>query len=643
MMTGGYYEPIMSVIPDRDKIGQIRKLSDFVKEQTGYQATGMWLAERIWEPHLPEFCVRAGAQYMVLDDSHFKSAGLGAAQLYGYYLTEEQGAVLSLFPVAEQLRYAIPFQAPEATIDFLRSIATEEGDRLAVYADDGEKFGIWPGTYKHCYEDGWLDSLFTLLEQNLDWINIVHFSEALNQLKPAGRVYLPAASYREMMEWAMPAATIVKYEAFEQALQHAGLFEENKEFVRGGFWRNFLGKYPESNNMHKKMLRVSERLARLSHDHSDKPKYLQAQDHLWAGQCNCAYWHGVFGGLYLNHLRYAIYHQLIQSEACMDALEHLNAARQRWLEQDIADFDGDGHDEVLFTSADYSAYFAPEKGGSLFELDLKRNALNLLDTMTRRPEAYHQKLVALRQNDRGDDPDDRGDHIASIHDLVVMKEEGLEQKLRYDRYQRHCLLDHFLADDTTLDAFSRCDYDELGTFIDSSYEHHIVDKKNHSTLLLSRQGTVDCGGQPHPVKVAKEVTLPRNGTEFQITYVISNSGEADVNLWFAAELDFALLAGDAPDRYYAVPDQELEDRRLCSIGELRTDELHLIDKWLGVDVALLLEKPAVIWRFPIETISQSEGGFERVYQSSVVVPNWRFKLAPGQSWHSNLTLKIVIR
>jgi hypothetical protein len=56
-----------------------------------------------------------------------------------------------------------------------------------------------------------------------------------------------------------------------------------------------------------------------------------------------------------------------------------------------------------------------------------------------------------------------------------------------------------------------------------------------------------------------------------------------------------------------------------------------------LDIALTLDRPALLWRFPIETVSQSEGGFERVYQSSVVFPNWIIRLEPGEVW------KVVLR
>src|SRR4029079_18127447 len=87
---------------------------------------GMWMPERVWEQSLTADLVRAGMKYTVLDDFHFKNAGLNDDQLLGYYLTEDDGRVLSIFPGSEPLRYTIPFQEPHATIDYLRGVANDQ-------------------------------------------------------------------------------------------------------------------------------------------------------------------------------------------------------------------------------------------------------------------------------------------------------------------------------------------------------------------------------------------------------------------------------------------------------------------------------------------------------------------------------------
>lgn len=642
MMTGGFYEPILSVIPYADKVGQIKKLTEFVKKHTGYDAKGMWLAERIWEPQLPKPCAEAGVKYVVLDDSHFKNSGLKEEELRGYFITEEEGQTVYLFPIAETLRYTIPFQPPEKTIEFLESIATDDGQALVVFADDGEKFGVWPGTYEHCYENTWLERFFRELEKNRGWINIIHLSQALEQLKPLGRIYLPTASYREMMEWAMPTNAIKEYEQFEDLLKRQELHDRFKVFVRGGFWRNFMMKYPESNNMHKKMLFLRQRLATLEPEFADRQEFKQAQDHIWAGQCNCPYWHGVFGGLYLNHLRYATYHEFLQAEALLDSLELGGKNETGWLRSVTTDFDGDGTAEILISNPQVNLYLAPERGGCLFELDHKKKAVNLLDTMTRREESYHEKLKNCQKPKTGVTGANKdGDRIASIHELVLMKEPDLDKLLFYDWYRRTSLLDHFLAPGTTLDEFYQSRYEEAGDFVTAPYVSEIVEEGDQLVVKLWRDGHVWIAKDWVPVGVEKTVTLNSREAAAKIDYCVKNLDTKAREVWFGTEFDIALLAGDAPDRKYFVPGAELEDSRLRSKGVVdNATELQLRDDWLKLAVQIKSDQAAAFWRFPIETISQSEGGFERVYQSSVVFPNWKLRLAPGETWKVRLQLNI---
>ncbi len=639
MMSGGYYEPILVNIPDDDKLGQIEKLNQFVKRHTGYQPIGLWLAERIWEPQLPKPLAQTGAKYVVIDDSHFKAAGLEEKDLYGYYTTEETGSIINIFPISEKLRYTIPFQEPQVTIDYLQSIASEAGDKLVVFADDGEKFGIWPQTYKHCYENQWLERFFLALEQNLDWIEIIHFSDALAILPPVGRVYLPTASYREMMEWALPSKTILRFESFESKLKENGMFEDFKVFVRGGFWRNFLAKYPESNNLHKKSLRVSQKLTQLKAGKNyDEKLFNQAQDLLWAGQTNCPYWHGIFGGLYLNNLRYAVYSNMIKAEAIIDKIVRSSAEYNKgWVDIQVVDFDADGRDEVIVESKIFNLYFAAHSGGALFECDYKPKSLNLLDTMTRRQEAYHQKLIELKEKQESHTPS----NTMSIHDMVTTKEPGLEERLKYDWYRRVSLIDHFLSPGTSLENFANCEYQEAGDFVLAPYAFQKQQIEDLATVQFLREGLVQDNGSARKIRLSKRINIPARENELEISYHIKNLADQPAALWFAVEFNFALLAGHAPDRYYYFEKDFEGGNYLASLGRLaEAFFVGLKDEWLKVDIQLRCDKAAEIWRFPIETISQSESGFERVYQSSAVLPNWKINLLPLETWTVKLTLKI---
>ncbi len=203
------------------------------------------MPERVWEQNMTSDLVAAGIRYTMLDDFHFKNAGLSEDQLHGYYLTEDDGNLLSVFPDSEPLRYMIPFRPPQETIDYLGRLAARYPGAVAVFGDDGEKFGAWPETRKHCYDDGWLRNFFDLLVANSDWITSVTPTEVLDSTAPLGKIYLPEGSYREMTEWVLPSEQLAEYAAVRRELEHDPRWPRIARFVRGGFWRNFRVKYPE--------------------------------------------------------------------------------------------------------------------------------------------------------------------------------------------------------------------------------------------------------------------------------------------------------------------------------------------------------------------------------------------------------------
>ncbi|MEP0822135.1 MAG: DUF1926 domain-containing protein [Ignavibacterium sp.] len=618
MMGGAHYEAILSIIPDEDKAAQLHRLTRMIKRRFGTVPTGMWLAERVWEQHLAKHIADAGLRYTVVDDTHFKYAGFSEEELLGYYITEEEGRTIAVFPISKRLRYTIPFQPVSQTINALREIATEEGNQIAVYADDGEKFGIWPSTYDHVYTNGWLEEFFRALSDNADWIRILRFQDVLESIPPLGLTYLPDASYAEMLHWALPSHHFPLYEEFEHLLQNQGIRDKYESFFKGGFWRNFLAKYPESNLMHKKMLRVSERVrATLANGKKkiSRSKADRLRASLLAGQCNDAYWHGVFGGLYLPVLRSPIYRNLIDAEKQLDALD-----KRKALTISVTDLDADGQDEIIVESPILNCYFKPGEGASLVELDFKPASLNLLDIVSRREEGYHAKLKQAA-TDAGHGG------VSSIHDIVRAKEPDLERYLVYDQYRRASLIDHFFAPGTTLEQVWSCTSGETGDFAGRPYDVKTKKKGSLAVIRFSRHGSVRHDQRSFRVFLRKNVTIDFKNGALTIDYTLRNEEQDPLPLWFGVEFNVGLQAGNAPDRYYYADSTPIDDRKLSSKGELdNLSALGLRDEWLGVDVRIEVDTPATVWRFPIEVVSLSETGFERIFQSSVVIPHWQITL-----------------
>ncbi|HEX5939163.1 MAG TPA: hypothetical protein VFZ12_02290, partial [Dehalococcoidia bacterium] len=165
LLTGGYYEPILISIPESDALAQVHRLTSTIAATFGTSPTGLWLAERVWEPHLPGILSAADIGWTVLDDTHFRLSGLPATELRGYYVTEDRGEAVKLLATSKTLRELIPWRAVEEVIDYLHSRAGDD-DPLLVMGDDGEKFGSWPGTYEHVWTHGWMDRFFAALADN---------------------------------------------------------------------------------------------------------------------------------------------------------------------------------------------------------------------------------------------------------------------------------------------------------------------------------------------------------------------------------------------------------------------------------------------------------------------------------------------
>jgi len=212
-------------------------------------------------------------------------------------------------------------------------------------------------------------------------------------------------------------------------------------------------------------------------------------------------------------------------------------------------------------------YFSPKNGGSLFELDFKSKAINLLDTLTRREESYHEKLTQLSQKSINEGQN-QGEAIQSVHEMTVTKEEGLQNLLFYDWYRRTSLLDHFLDQETSLLNFSQCQYQEAGDFVNTAYEYSVESNDKSMVVKLWRYGNVRTESKLIPVYLEKKIFLEQAKSLLQIDYAIKNLAESKHSFWFGSEFDFALLAGDAPDRYFIFPGHTLEDARLRSIGEI---------------------------------------------------------------------------
>jgi 4-alpha-glucanotransferase len=590
---GGFFEPILPAIPEIDRRGQIRAMADWLELELSARPRGLWLAERVWEPGLASSLNSAGVEYTAVDDAHFVAAGLEREQLWGWFRTEDQGLDLKVFPIHRELRYLVPFEAPEKTIELLARVAGEGEGRIAVLGDDGEKFGIWPGTKKLCYEEAWLERWGDALEAE-PWIELRTPAEAIAHHPSRGLVYLPTASYHEMQEWSLPPKAQARYHRAAELLEPE-FGEAAHDLLRGGHWRNFLARYAEINRLHKRMLRAS----RLLHHHgrSGDPGWTEARTRLWRSQCNCPYWHGVFGGLYLPHLRSAVWQELIASETFL-ATEAPRVETQ--------DFDLDGVPDWLLESERRAAWISA-RGARLWGFDDRETLTNYGDTLARRPELYHERLAEATAG---------GAEGKTIHGEVRLKDPSVAALAReYDTRGRDSLVDG---------------WEEGGR----AHDWAMVDFA--PLPVTGVQVALACAEGDAPA-LEKRFALDPDGA-LEVIYTLSSDRRRAGRL--AIDLNLGLHVPAADDRYVEIEGRRADPPHFAARAvHERVRHVAFVDEWASRRLDVRLDHEARVTRTPIETVSLSEAGVEKVFQGLEVGLGFEVTIEPDRHWSLRLRLE----
>src|SRR6267154_2275186 len=507
LLLAGFYEPVLASLTRADRLDQIGWMREAIKRRFGVEATGLWLTERVWEPDLAGDLADAGVRYLLVDDRHFLVSGFERDQLHAPFLTESGGKRVALFPIDERLRYLIPFRPPSEIAAYLRELR-QAGRPLALFVDDGEKFGGWPGTKDWVYTRGWLaqfcDAIAALVAAGE--VRLTTPGAALREVASAGLAYLPTASYREMEAWALPA---------------------------------------------------------LCRERGDPAAARRA---IGRAQCNDAYWHGVFGGLYLPHLRAAIWRNLALAEGELRRGEGLAA--------ETLDLDADGAEELWIHSGVCSALVSPRRGGVIEEYTVFERGVNYADVLTRRREPYH--LPPADRPGHGEATHAK-DGTPSIHDIEAAAR--LKRLPPIDHADRALFVDRVLAPDVTIDRYSSGGFDSVACWAGTPFRASL-ERSAHAVEVTLHPGPSPAG------LLEKRIRLDQ--------------------------------AGELTVRYRWDPKAFPADAFFCP-------EISV-----SPQVQLDLTPAAEVWEFPIATVTRSERGFEETVQGYSYTPRWPIRVGEGR-------------
>ncbi len=402
--------------------------------------------------------------------------------------------------------------------------------------------------------------------------------------------FFPCTSYDETTSWALPA--VRSYE--KDKPKGSRLRGDSRAHVKGGFFRQFLSKYPESNLMYAKVIHTHDMVNQIRGDKYGKKA---AREELWKGEDHSAYWHGKRGGVYLNPTRKAVYSALIAAE---------KASRQRGVFRShvsAEDFDLDGRPEYLFHGNELNMY-VHRKGGMIFELDYIATPWNYLDTFTRQPEKY---------------------------------DDLLESRSIADPYPRKSFLDHFFASSEKLKDFQTMTYSELGEFLHLPYDAKEC-RKEHLDLLFSARGKVVTGGKIHPVYIEKRYRMKRGS--ILVDYSIKNEGPKLLSVCFSPEVNLSFPGIDENCLSLSIQKKAAAAREIPH-GEARETGavgFTAVDKKNSVTIQAEWDTECELWMLPVNAVWLDGEGSHSGYQSTCFLPVWPLSLAQDGIWNASIQL-----
>jgi len=630
IISGGFYEPIFAIIPYRDKIAQLEMLSDLIKKEFKLDAKGAWLSERVWEPNYPSFLNRVSLKYVIVDDNHLRSTGITEKDTFYSYNTEDEGKTLRIFPINEELRYLAPWKPTFMSIEYLKKIANEKGDRCVLFMSDAEKMGVWGTTHQICYIQGhtegdegkpFIPAFFEQIIKN-KWIKSITLSEYIDKYPARGLIYLPTASYDKMEEWVLPTKERKIFEKIRKELKEDPKKRQEYLFLKGGFWRYYLVKYPESNNMHKKMLYVREKLIQIEDQlgklKSEKNKWetqtkiAEAWKEIYKSQCNDCYWHGLFGGIYLQFLRFSVYSHLINAEKIIDNLNAgFHSIKNKYISITHLDFNKDSRMEIIIESDLLNVYVKPSDGGTIFELDYKPKSYNLLNTLTRWPEAYHDN------------------------------EDIDKEEVMVDRYKRNMLRLRFFDKETSFKMLETDQYKEYGSFVDSDFSIIRNEKDGTSVVLeLEKNGRiiVPTSNEAYPCCIFKKIKVEESQIAITIRCKFDEMlGKEDLlkeilnSLYLGVDLPFFFNGEPSKFQWESNQNKFLDEdlNQLINPCEFTGHTFKAYDASYNLNLEYSFinqSKPnstsIKIYKFPIVAYAFTDEGYKKIYQGINLLPRY---------------------
>lgn len=566
LFSSGIYEPIVPFTPKEDRQMQLQLMNRLLNHIYGYTPNGAWVTEYSWEPSFTLDLAKSRIQYTCLPKEYFTHAGLQEDEISGYYLTEEEGRKLAVFPISHELSDLCKEYSPEEVIEKILSARKKNSSHVLFYKDEINQDTL-----------SWLKSFLEYLYKKDSLIETRLFSEYFHANKPKGRIYLPTIN----------------------GSNSNGLPKH---------WKNFLLKYHEINLLHKKMLRVSKKINSAKEGKSRfkviKEMISQAQDLLLKGQCNDAYWDNSYGGIYLPIERHNTYTNLIKAENLIDAASRHGS---KWIQTYELDYDCDGHDEIIVETETQNIYISPNLGGTILEHDFRPKNMNITNTISRKKEPYHESNGSLKHQSENLTYDS--------YPKLNLIDHFLGKNLTAENIKTSTL-EHLTKEVIMPYQVEKIKAKEETFKVTFNSKIELVKLNDSPQIELKKQINVRSGDSSLYI----DYCLTNNSlTPLDFIFAV----EFNLNITPEHMEDSYFYLDGNKNTKTPFPD-------LKSQEEIKNlSQISLFNKHQGINILFSWSKECNLFRHPIETFSYQYKKLEKVYQGTTILPCWHLSLEPG--------------
>ncbi|MCL2180667.1 MAG: DUF1926 domain-containing protein [Treponema sp.] len=330
ILGGGFYEPLFPLIPLQDRIGQIELLTTYLRKHFGKRALGCWIPNMAWEQHMVYPLCSSDMNYTFLSQDQFVMAGMSGNELYYPCISEDQGKLITIFPVALSVE-------EELAHNSFSQVFTELKNKFLSSGGKGVKVvSVFPRRISCCEEEA----------PDTAW----------------NRFFEEISLSENIVETSLPAKILKNHKAYRRAS-----FPNSSSIKNDYSPRRFLIEHDEANGIYSKMIFTNVLINQLK---GDKYRKLNAREELWKAQDSFLFSPG--DGRLRSELRKSAYSSLLRAEG-------LSREKGKIVSSLIQhDFDLDGVKEYLFQDNTINCYIQP-KGASVFELDYTPKEWNYLD------------------------------------------------------------------------------------------------------------------------------------------------------------------------------------------------------------------------------------------------------------------------